>query len=222
MSIFIPNTTNNTAVTNTAYTGPATQIITVMCWFMLPTAGTPAAYRDIIALDPNIYLQTFNDGATIDYGTSTADHTGQVLQSGVWYHASMIVIPSSTTNRQILGYFNGNLTTNVTDTATFSTYTNVCIGNSVQFAFANPLAGNVRDLRIWTRQLSQHEIQKEIISKVPIHTQSLLLWAPLEDNTYADKSGNGHTFTVGSAVTIQGGMNAASPTYIKSNIARMW
>jgi hypothetical protein len=222
MSIYIPNTTNNTAITSTAYTGSATQVITVMCWFQLPTAGTPATYRDIVALDPNIYFQTFSDGATIDYGTSTADHTGQLLMSGVWYHASMVVIPSSTTNRQILGYFNGQLTTNVTDTTTFSAYTNICIGNSITYGYANPLAGNVRDVRIWTRQLSITEIQSEISSKVPLHTQALLLWAPLDDNTYTDKSGNGYTFTVGSAVTLQGGMAAASPTYVKSNTMRIW
>jgi len=222
MSIFIPNTTNNTAIANVAYTGSATQIITVMCWFMLPTAGTPAAYRDIVALDPNIYMQTFSDGSTIDYGTSTADHTGQVLMSGVWYHASMVVIPSSTTARQILGYFNGNLTTNVADTTTFSTYTNICLGNSVQYTYANPLAGNVRDVRIWTRQLSTLEIQSEISSKVPLHDQGLILWAPLDDNTYADKSGNRNILTVGSAVTLQGGMAAASPVYIKSNVLRVW
>ena len=51
MSIFLNTTKNNTNTINTPYTGPATQIMTVMAWVYLNTAtgaatGSWRAYSD--------------------------------------------------------------------------------------------------------------------------------------------------------------------------------
>jgi hypothetical protein len=202
MSVVFNTTTNNTNLINTAYTGPATQIITIMAWILAPVIGTPANYRDIIAVDPNIYMQLFSDGTSVDYGTQTIDHVGPALLANNWYHVCQVVVPTSTTNRQIYGYLNGQLVVNVNDTSTFSTYTNVCIGNSIFSGEAFPFSGSIRDVRVWQRQLTPTEIADEMNSKVSFHKEGLLFWAPFDDNARLDWSGNNTTFTVGSAVTI--------------------
>lgn len=50
--------------------------------------ATTGAWRDIITVDPNIYMQIFSDGVSIDYGTANHDYTGNILTPGVWYHAA--------------------------------------------------------------------------------------------------------------------------------------
>jgi len=212
MSVFIPNTNNNTAIVTIPYTGPATQIITVACWIYLP-AATPANYRDIVTLDPNIYLQAFSDGITSDFGTAANDHTGPPFAVRQWTHLAIVVVPTSTTSRQIYGYFNGKLQVNITDTSTFTTYTNICIGSSAFSTYAFPLVGNVQDVRVWTRALSPTEIQDEMrTTQTVVHDAALLLWAPLEADKTRDLSGNNNAVTVGSAVTIQGGYLLAWPS----------
>jgi hypothetical protein len=208
MSILFTTTTNNTNTINTPYTGSATQVMTIMAWIYLPTLTPTGVWRDIITVDPNIYMQIFTDGTSIDFGTANNDHVGQALAAGVWYHVAQVVVPTSTTSRQIYGYVNGQLNVNVTDTDTSVTYTAVCIGNSIFSTFIYPLNGNAKDVRVWTRQLSATDINDEIQSQVPIHTPGLLLWMPLNDNMTVDKSGNNHIMTVGSAVTIHGGFVA--------------
>jgi hypothetical protein len=213
MSIFLNTTTNNTNTVNTPYTGPATQVMTVMAWFSL-TTGTGASagsWRDIVTVDPNIYMQIFSDGVSIDYGTANHDHNGNVLTAGVWYHTAQVVVPTSTTSRQIYGYLNGALNVNVTDNDTSLTCTNICIGNSIFSNFVYPLNGNIKDVRVWTRQLSATDIVDEMNSSVPIHKPGLLLWVPLDDNKAVDKSGNNNVLTVGSAITLQAGPMKAFP-----------
>jgi hypothetical protein len=205
MAANIPNDDNTTAILTTGYAGAATQTITLMAWFMVPVIGTPANYRDIVSLDPNIYMQLYNDGTSIDYGTQTTDHTGPAVIAGVWYHTCQIVVPTSTTSRQIYGYLNGQLQVNVTDTTTSTTYTSINVGNSVLSSEVYPLVGYVKDVKVWTRQLSATEVVDEMNTKYPIHWQSLLLWLPLDDSLSSDKSGNGNVITVGSAVTLVAG-----------------
>lgn len=207
MAVVFNTTTNNTNTINTTYTGPATQVMTVMAWiyFTSLTGATASSWRDIITVDPNIYLQLFNDGVSIDYGTANHDHNGNVLNANTWYHVAQVVVPTSTTSRQIYGYLNGQLNVNVTDTDTSLTCTNICVGNSVFSSFIFPFNGKIKDARVWTRQLNAREIVDEMNSSIIIHQPALLLWAPLDDNSHADKSGNNNILTVGSAVTLQAG-----------------
>ena len=204
MAANFPATTGATNILDTTYTGAATTVLTVTCWMNM-NAITPAAYRDVVALNPNVFLQLFSDGVTIDFGTQTTDHTGRVMTTGTWYHVAMVVVPSSATNRLIYGYVNGQLNVTATDTSTFTAYTRICVGNSVFATEGAPFNGRVKDVRVWTRQLTATEIVDEMESKVPIHKQALLFWSPLDDNLTSDKSGNGHILTVGSAVTLQSG-----------------
>jgi Concanavalin A-like lectin/glucanases superfamily len=201
----IPNVTNATAILSVPYAGPATQIMTVMCWARCPVIGTPANFRDFVTIDPNIFMQLFSDGATFDFGTANNNHLGPVMQAGVWYHVCQVVVPTSTTSRQIYGYVNGQLRVNVTDGDTSTTFTAICIGNSVFSGFAFPLSGNVKDVKVWQRQLTPQEIIDEMNTKYPIHWQALQLWCPLDDSLYPDKSGHFDTLTVGSGVTLGAG-----------------
>ena len=207
MSVFFSTTTNNTNTINTPYTGTATQVMTVMAWFVLngSVGAASGSWRDIVTVDPNIYMQIYSDGVSIDYGTANHDHTANAIIPGIWYHSAQVVVPTSTTSRQIYGYLNGQLLVNVTDSDTSTTFTNVCVGNSIFSNYVYPLNGSIRDVRVWTRQLSATEIVDEMLSSIPIHPQGLLFWTPFDDTNVLDKSGNNHIMTVGSAVTRQFG-----------------
>lgn len=215
MAINIPNTANSTTSINVPFTYGATQAITIMCWVYLPTL-TPVAYRDIITVDPNIFMQVFSDGTTMDFGTANNDHTGSALQANTWYHVCQVVVPTSTTSRQIYGYINGKLNVNVTDGDTSVTYTAVCAGNSVFSGYAFPLNGNIQNVRVWTRQLTPSEIVDEMNSKYPVHKQALFTSSSFYTETNADQSGNNNIFTVGSAITLASGFIKA---FFKKKVA---
>lgn len=209
MALIIPNTQTSAAIATATYsTGSATQIYTLMCWFKITAAGA-GSYMDLVAIENNIYMQIITNTLQIDYGTFDDDHLGTVLTAGRWYHATMIVIPTSTTSRQIYGYLNGNLDVSLIDGDTFSTSAGISIGNSINVPgtshYVNPLNGSIEDVRIWTRQLTLSEIQDEIRSIVPVHKQGMLVWAPFNDNMTEDKSGHGYIFTAGASVTLGAG-----------------
>jgi len=213
MSVNFTTTTNNTNTINTPYTGPATQVMTVMAWiyFTSLTGASGTSWRDIITVDPNIYLQLFNDGVSIDYGTANHDHNGPVLAADTWHHVAQVVVPTSTTSRQIYGYLNGALVVNVTDNDTSLTCTNICVGNSIFSTFIYPFNGNIKDVRVWIRQLSATDIVDEMNSSVVIHKPGLLFNFPFDDANVLDKSGNNHILTVGSAITRQSGIMKSFP-----------
>jgi hypothetical protein len=216
MSIFIPN--DNTALIYTPIIGySALQPMTVMCWAYL-SGTTPVNWRDFVSLDPNIYLQTMNDGISIDFGTLTTDNVGQVLQANTWYHFAQVVVPTTTTSRQIYGYVNGKLNVNITDTSTFSTYTYITIGNSTQTVPGPyPLNGNVRDVRAWTRALNATDIVQEYNSGVVVNPEGLFSWTTFDDHIYEDKSGHGRNWTTSGSISIQAGPLRPFP---KSNTMR--
>jgi len=208
MAIIIPNTQTNAAIAMTNYNSSATQIFTIMCWFKITAAGS-GSYMDLISIENNTYMQIITNTLQIDYGTFNNDHLATVLTAGRWYHCAMIVVPTSTTSRQIIGYLNGQLQINLTDTDTYSASTFISIGNSENIPagshYVNPLNGLIEDVRIWTRQLTLSEIQDEMRSIVPVHKQALSIWAPFDDNKAEDKSGHGYLFTPGSSVTLGAG-----------------
>jgi Concanavalin A-like lectin/glucanases superfamily len=207
----IPNTTSAAAIISVPFTASATQNMTLMCWAMCPVIGTPANYRDFVTVDPNIYMQLFSDGTTFDFGTANDNHLGPPMLAGIWYHVCQVVVPTSTTSRQIYGYVNGQLWVNVTDGDTFSTATAICIGNSIFSGYTFPLSGHVKDVKVWQRALTPQEIVDEMNTKYPIHWQALQLWAPLDDNLTSDKSGHLDTLTPGSGVTLASGPFKAYP-----------
>jgi hypothetical protein len=203
MSVFIPNTTgvNLTA----AWTGGATQDLTIMCWGLLPTA-TPAAYRNFLTAEPNLALQTFSDGVTFDAGTGSNDFTGPVLATGIWYHLAMTCRNTSTTNHYIRGYVNGQLVVTGTDVTTFTAYTSLTLGNYSTGGNTIPLAGNVRDMRIFTRALDSLSIVSEMNSKRPVNKEALLIYSPFDVDIYTDKSGHGYIWAAtGTGQALQAG-----------------
>lgn len=209
MSAFIPNSAANLS---TAFSIGATSDMTVMCWVYLP-ATTPVAFREIMAIEPNIGLSTFSDGISIDFGTVSTDNVGQVLAINTWYNIAMTVRPTSTTNRYIKGYVNAQPVVNVTDTATFVAYNAITIGNYVTNGNVNPLNGNVRGARVWTRVLSATEIANEMNSGNVISQAALVYASPLDDNLTTDKSGKINDMTVTGAVVLQGlGFKVPTPS----------
>lgn len=174
----------------------ATQSFTCMGWVMLPnTTPSTSGWRDMVVIEPNIFMQTFSDGITMDFGSANQDHTAALLAINTWYHLCEVVVPTSTTNRQHYGYIDGKLNLNANDTTTFTTYTGISIGNTNTFGTTFALGGYIRDVRVWNRELSAVEVVQEMQSSAPVHNQALILWAPLDDSLAADKSGNGRIFT---------------------------
>jgi hypothetical protein len=204
--------TNGNDRLSTTWAGDATSNMTIACWLWL-SYSTPVDYREIIRLDPNVYLSTYTDGLTIDFRSSSADHNGPLLAVSTWYHAAMVVVPTSTTDRQICGYVNGTLAVDAADTATFVDYTRFLVGNGSPRN--NVLNGNVRDLRIWNRALSATEIVREMRASRPIRWEGLLVWSPFDDDLYTDRSGNGRVWTPSSSPTLQGSMSPRGPMTLR-------
>jgi hypothetical protein len=202
MSAFIPNASST--YLSVPYTGAAAQDLTFMCWGYLSTTN-PVAYRVFIGGVPNCYMATHTDGLTFDCGEEPGqDQLGSVLTAGVWYHLTMTMANNgSASSHNIKGYINGVGNIQGTGTETFSTYTSLDIGGQTNGTF--PLSGNVRDVRIWTRALSAQEVADEFRSGVPIHKAGLLIWSPLDDNLFVDKSGSGHLWTTSGTITLQSG-----------------
>lgn len=214
MSLFVPNSV--TSFLSTSYTGGATTDLTIMCWGFL--AGARVAYRNFLAVEPNIAMQTFSDGVTFDVGSNANDHTGSALSLNTWYHLCQTVRNTSTTNHFFRGYVNGVQNVDVNFTETFVTYTTITVGNSQQFGL--PLLGNVRDVRIWTRAMSPSEVVREMQSPRPSQA-GLLLWSPLDDDQFTDRSGNGHLWTSnGAGLLTQGAGSFVS--YPRRSIARVF
>jgi hypothetical protein len=215
MAALIPNTTTAASLITTPCTFGATQINTTMAWINMTGVTSAGQWRDIVNIDEQVYHQLDNN--LIDYGTFATDNNANLLIVGQWYHTAMVCVPTSTTSRQIYGYFNGDLVVNVTDTDTWATATTISIGNSAASTFAYPFNGSIRDVRVWNRALSPREILDEKNSRIPIHCGGLFLWVPLDDNLAVDKSGNNHVLTVGSGITFGAG---PLPPYVKSNTMR--
>lgn len=64
--------------------------------------------------------------------------------------------------------------------------------------------GTLGHLKIWTAALTAGEVAQEVYSYTPIKKTNLLLWAPYDDTTATDYSGNGHTGTVTEATAATG------------------
>jgi hypothetical protein len=211
MSVFIPNTASSRL--NAAWTGAATQDLTIACWIWIPPVVT-ANYRVIVGISPNIELETATDGLTIDFGTTSADHNGPLLAVSTWYHIVMTIRNASTTSRQIKGYVNGKQVVDVADTTTFVAYTGLVVGNLQSLPTTHYFNGNIRDLRIWTRELNALNVQAEYLSPAPVNTEGLIVWSPFDDDIYTDRSGNGRVWTPTGSPVLQFGSIVARPAYV--------
>jgi hypothetical protein len=177
-----------------------------MCWAQL--VGALANYRAFIEVEgtESLSLTTSNDGQTLDFGTTANNNLGSVLTSGVWYHITQTLQFVTATTSVIRGYLNGvpNIAPSVDGTA-ITAPTGITLGNYNGGGNVNPLAGNLRDVRVWIRQLNATEVLAEYQSGVPVSKKGLLFWSPLDDDLVTDRSGNGYTLTTTGTVTLQGG-----------------
>lgn len=179
----------------------------------------------MIVLQSNVYMQTFSDGVTMDFGTQTEDFLGQVLAINTWYHVCQVVVPTSTTSRRIYGYVNGKLQVNGLSTMTFSAYAAFTLGNSnFAPAWTWALDGNLRDVKIWKRALGATEVVQEMRSSMPLHLPDLLVWTPLDDDLRSDRAGDGSLiWTPGGApgpVLQYGGPRGPRDSYVGRSLAR--
>ena len=224
MSIFVPNAT---AVVNTPWTTVATQDVTVMCWFMIPAAVTGFPHSIVpfqTSTASGLALSTNSDGQTMNYGAANQGNASSPIQFGKWYHAAESLRCLTTTNYFVKGYLNGQMLIYVNGSGTLGTITSVSLGNNTQAtpANGNPLVGNIRDFRMWTRELTPVEVVQEMNSAVPYNKEGLTLYTRLDDKfatTFIDDLGNGNIWTTTGAVALQnGGPRPAWPAQRRSFI----
>lgn len=219
MAANFPNSTDHLFF---LYTGAATTPMTVMCWSYLNVSG-PAANRWFISGEHNWNIGTSTDGQTFEvgeYGTGPFNSfNGPALSSGAWYHTACSINPLTTSSINSFGYVNGTRVVSVNNTSnTFVTYSQITFGNDIgSGTYSSPLYGALRDVRIWTRILTDKEIANEMHSAIPLSKTGLLGWWPLDTDLTNDKSGNGHILTTTSGVTLQSG---PLQPYVKSNSMR--
>jgi hypothetical protein len=126
----------------------------------------------------------------------------------------MTIRNASTTSRQIKGYVNGKQVVDVADTTTFVAYTGLVVGNLQSLPTTHYFNGNIRDLRIWTRELNALNVQAEYLSPAPVNTEGLIVWSPFDDDIYTDRSGNGRVWTPTGSPVLQFGSIVARPAYV--------
>lgn len=139
-------------------------------------------------------VQTGADGTTLSCYIYNASVTGSNLTAGQWYH---LAVTWDGTSARV--YVNGVL--DITNTATGSTWNEVCLGKSW---WGEPLNGNIADVMAWDDTLSAAQIQQQMYRKVPVIFANLKLWMPTFDGTgerNADYSGAGNTLTVNGTIT---------------------
>lgn len=130
------------------------------------------------------------DGTTIQVDTQTSAGTnGSNLSTATWYHVGY-----TRAGADHALYLNGVSDITRSDNNAVTTPANLLFGsNSVTF-----INGRVGNIKIWTAQLTQAEIQAEITTWQPVRYANLHLWTPNfpgATERLADWSGNGRNWT---------------------------
>lgn len=132
--------------------------------------------------------------------------SGSTLTVGTWYHVALV--RTSATN--INAYLNGSSDiTNTRDITGRAAAGRMGIGanNYSDSAFPNEVDGNVAAVKMWSTNLSEAEIQKEMWQFMPNRTLNLYSWTPFVDAStgtdFLDYSGNARPWTEVGSVTFE-------------------
>ena len=169
---------------------------TVMAWVRIATDRNDySTFFQCNNVDNQQFvLQTGADGTTLSCYIYNNTVTGSNLTAAVWYH---LTLTWDGTSARV--YVNGVL--DITNTATGSTWNEICLGKSW---WGEPLNGNIADVMAWDDTLSAAQIQQQMYRKVPITPVNLKLWMPTFDGAgerNADYSGAGNSLTVTGTIT---------------------
>jgi hypothetical protein len=149
-----------------------------------------------------MFLGTLSDGVTVNFGSDAVNNAGPVLRTGLWYHLAYSLRMVSVQSAIMQGFVNGTRYVNYNETTrTYFPWTSMVMGNTTSGG-AFPLNGTLRDVRVWTRALANHEIVQEMYSDMPHHA-GLIMWLPL-DTSRLDAAGLG-SLSQGGTLVYRGG-----------------
>ena len=192
-----------------AVNGSAVQSLTFMAW--VNYTNSVSAMKYIIGTYPTgLSLKTNSTGASVNYGTNNSagviDNTGSAFPTSGWTHLAITGTFPSTSSIIIKGYFNGKLDYSGTGGGTYSDWTSIVIGNDSRFGGSQTFTSAFREVRIWYRELSQAEIQREAFLSAPVSRAALRHWLPFKTNSL--DQGTGQLWTT--SLTSFGGVNDIS------------
>jgi hypothetical protein len=208
MAIYTDGSTYLSTTFSTAI--PALNDATVMCWIYLPTVAV--GYRVFVCINgTGAALETYTDGLTSNFSTSTSDYLGQAFDTNTWYHMAMTIVSSAgqsqRQNHIIRGYVNGKLQVQANDTSTFGNWTGCLVG--CYQGITSYARAIVKDVRLWTKVLNNGEINREMQS-CQASSAGLVLWSKFDDGYYVDNAGQ-NVWTVTGAPILCTGPNIPYP-----------
>ncbi len=153
-----------------------------------------------------ILMQCDNTSNRLNLVTSAGfsqSSTANVFQQGTWRHVAFVHNGTS-----MICYVDGVQEISRTDSTSF-TIAAMAIGSSTTGYFWD---GRIADIKLWTRALSQAEVQVEMSCSVPAFPASLWGWWPVlpgSGERTRDYGGNGRNWTEGGTVTDEARMPAS-------------
>lgn len=187
---------------------PADTAYTVTCWVKL--SADRNTWSSVWGSDSSssnyLYLATDSDGVTMKgwvfVGGSERTVTGPVMAVGTWYRLALVVngVNATLYHGTATGVLSAPSVANwftITGTTTFRVGANVFAGEW--------LNGCVANLKHYSTNLTQAEVERELGAYVPARTANLVRWHPFVANETTDYSGAARTLSGGVTTTREDG-----------------
>lgn len=203
---------------------------TIAGWFKISTdRNTYSCFMNLSADTNNaVFLETDSDGTTATlYVYNAGAFTGQAgpnMTVGTWYYLAITSSSSGSCKLWYAPYGTWTLSS-VTNSRAAGTWTPnlLAIGDSV---FTGEfLNGCVDNFKMWTAELTQAELEREMVAKLPAKFASLNRWLPTFPGTterVRDYSGNAYNMTAGGTLADEDGVSVAwgaGVLYTPENVA---
>lgn len=177
--------------------------LTISMWIYLVVdtnaIATPAMSGDSGSGNAGPWLQTDADGTTLRARNAdgSASLGGLTMSVATWYRVA--IAASGTNSSFYTGTFGGTLTVasgtlsrpTTADSLYFGSYFNISDLTNCRLA----------NIKVWTAQLAQAEIEADLAQYAPVRTTNLIGWYPEIGAETTDRSGAGNNLTAGSTAT---------------------
>lgn len=205
----------------TSTSSPPAGTYTVTCWAKVSSDRNTwsAVWASDSSMSNYVYLATDSDGTTMKAWTQVSGNdreiTGPNMTVGTWYRLALVVNGANATLYH--GTASGTLSApNSTTWQTIAATTTFRVGS-------NPFSGEwlngcIANLKHYSTDLTQAEIERELAQYLPARTANLVRWHPFLTNETTDYSGNARTLSGGTGTAREDGppipWHAARPRMI--------
>jgi hypothetical protein len=187
---------------------PSGSAFTVICWAKVSTDRNTwsAAWSSDSSTSNYSYLSTDSDGTTMKWWTQVSGNertiSGPNMTAGTWYRFAAVCNGTDATL-----YYGSGLgalsSASAANWVTLSTSTTFRIG-------ADPFSGEwlngcIANLKHYSTNLTQAEIERELLQYMPERTTNLVRWHPFLTNETVDYSGNARTLSGGTGTAREDG-----------------